>query len=166
MGCHRHPLSVLLRELHCCFQLSVMHNLRSQGVQWITHLTHMVCGHLVSAAVKCGLYSCEEHLSLANAYSACVEILQGLSASRVCRWDTVLQLLEVVWGVIVKCDNGVNGRDLSVDVAMGRCHLGLVLALLLCPSQALDPLMVDTAQQQLYQLMVCEYSSITHHHYP
>ena len=112
MGCHRHPLSVLLRELHCCFQLSVMHNLRSQGVQWITHLTHMVCGHLVSAAVKCGLYSCEEHLSLANAYSACVEILQGLSASRVCRWDTVLQLLEVVWGVIVKCDNGVNGQGL------------------------------------------------------
>ena len=132
-----------------------MHNFRSQGIQWIAHLTHMVCSRLVSAAVKCGLYSCcEEHLSLNDAYSACLEILRGLSAGRVCRWGTVLQLLEVVWSVLVKCEDSATSQDLSADVAMGQCHLGLVLALLLCPSHPLDPLMVDTAQQQLYQLMV------------
>lgn len=93
-------------------------------------------------------------MSLTDAYSACVKILQGLSAGRVCQWDIVLKLLEVVWNMLVKCEDSVSERDMSADVAMGQCYLGLVLALLLCPSHPLDPLMVDTAQQQLYQLMV------------
>ena len=76
-----------------------------------------------------------------------------------CRWDLIQQLLQSVWDVLVKCGEGegVSGCDLLTVVAKARCHLGLALVHLLCPSQPLDPLMVNRAKLQLYQLMVCAY---------
>ena len=131
---------------------------RSQRIRWITNLTHSVSSGLVTSVMKCGLLAGDtQRPSLADALS---EVIQGLCASserRMCRWDLVQQLLQSVWNVLVKCGEGVNGCDLSTDVAKARCHLGLALVHLLCPSQPLDPLMVNRAKLQLYQLMVCAY---------
>ena len=110
--------------------------------------------------MKCGLLAGNTQWpSLADALS---EVIQGLCAGSgrlVCRWNLIQQLLQSVWNVLVKCGEGegVNGCDLPTDVAKARCHLGLALVHLLCPSQPLDPLMVNTAKLQLYQLMVCAY---------
>ena len=147
--------------LYCCYVLTLLLlYFRSQRIRWITNLTHSVSSGLIASAIKCGLFAGDaQQPSLADALS---EVIQGLCASsgrRVCRWDLIQQLLQSVWNVLVKCGEGedVNGCDLSTDVAMARCHLGLALVHLLCPSQPLDPLMVNRAKLQLYQLMVCAY---------
>lgn len=119
----------------------------------------MVCTALSSAAVKCGLLSSGVVTDLpspSEAFSRCVELLERLTGveNGGC-WGTVLQLLRFVWEELVRCDgDGVSGRGESCDVAKARSHLGLALVLLVCPSQPLDPLMVDRAQQDLYDLQV------------
>ena len=128
----------------------------------------MVCSALCSAAVRSTLLPgnvADEPPSLRQAFSRCVELLGGLTEStaardggRECLWHTVLQLLQRVWEVLVRCDgDGEGGSEWepSCDVALAWSYLGLAMVLLLCPAQPLDPLMVDGAQQQLYKLLVC-----------
>ena len=146
--------------LYCRYVLTLLLlYFRSQRIRWITNLTHSVSSGLIASVIKCGLFAGDaQRPSLADALS---EVIQGLCAGSgrlVCRWDLIQQLLQSVWNVLVKCEGeGVSGCDLSTDVTMARCHLGLALVHLLCPSRPLDPLMVNRAKLQLYQLMVCAY---------